>query len=86
MNRSEILDTAKQAVTQDRDATHGKPERSFELIAALWTSLLGRDVSPAQVALMLAALKIARAWDNPTHADNWVDLAGYAACGGEVAE
>lgn len=86
MNRSEILDTAKQAVTADRQATHGGPERSFERIGNIWGDLLGRDVSPAQVALMLASLKIARAWDNPGHADNWVDLAGYAACGGEVAE
>jgi len=93
MNRSEILDTAKQAVTKDRAATHGDAERSFELIAALWSSLLDGHITqspihitPAQVALMMASLKIARAWDNPGHADNWVDLAGYAACGGEVAE
>lgn len=86
MNRSEILDTAKQAVTKDRDATHGNPERSFDVIAALWSDLLEMHVTPAQVALMMAALKIARAWDNPGHADNWVDLAGYAACGGEVVK
>lgn len=39
----------------------------------------------AQVALMLAELKVVRAWGNPTHADNWCDLAGYAACGGELS-
>lgn len=86
MKRSEILDTAKLAVTADRQATHGNPEHSFDMIASMWSDLLCTHVTPTQVALMMAALKIARAWDNPGHADNWVDLAGYAACGGELAE
>jgi hypothetical protein len=30
-------------------------------------------------------LKIIRATESPTKADNWVDLAGYAALGGEIA-
>jgi hypothetical protein len=34
---------------------------------------------------MLGLLKIARLRANPTHRDSWVDLAGYAACGYEVA-
>ena len=34
---------------------------------------------------MLVDLKTVRAWGNPAHDDNWVDIAGYAACGGEIA-
>jgi hypothetical protein len=34
---------------------------------------------------MLIDLKTVRAWSNPEHFDNWVDMAGYAACGGEIA-
>lgn len=34
---------------------------------------------------MLVDLKVTRAWGNPSHGDNWVDIAGYAACGGELA-
>lgn len=86
MNRSEILDAAKQAVTVDRAATHGSAENTFALIAGVWSALLRTDVSPPQVALMLAGLKMCRAWGNPGHDDNWVDLAGYAACGGELAD
>lgn len=85
MNRREILEHALQAVTVDRAATHGDAQSSFALIAALWSDLTGARITPDRVALMLAALKIVRAWGNPGHADNWVDLAGYAACGGEVA-
>lgn len=85
MNRAGVLDAARAAVLVDRAATHGAPEASFGLIAALWSALLRQNVTPQQVALMLGALKTARAWDNPGHEDNYVDLAGYAACAAEVA-
>jgi hypothetical protein len=42
-------------------------------------------VSATDVAVMMGLLKIARIKTSPAHADNWVDLAGYAACGGELA-
>ena len=85
MNRSEILDTAKQAVTVDRAATHGDAEQTFSAIAEVWSARLGQTLTPAQVAILLSDLKTCRAWGNPAHADNWVDMAGYAACGGEIA-
>lgn len=85
MTRSEILNTAMQAVTKDRAATHGSAERNFGRIAAIWSIRCGVQISPAQVAIMLVDLKTTRAWDNPAHEDNWVDMAGYAACGGEIA-
>lgn len=84
--RAHILDTAKQYVTQDRQNTHGKPEDTFGLIADLWGAYLGRAVAPVEVCAMMALLKIARSADNPTNADNWIDLAGYAACAGELAK
>jgi hypothetical protein len=34
---------------------------------------------------MMSLLKLARIRSNPGHSDNWIDLAGYAACGGELA-
>lgn len=83
--RAEILDAATKAVLNDRQATHGRPENTFKVIAQLWTTYLGTPVSDADVAALLALLKIGRLRSNPSHADNWVDLAGYAACGGELA-
>lgn len=84
-SRGAILDAARDAVTRDRAATHGAVESSFAHLAAVWSIRLGVTVTPAQVALMLVDLKVTRAWGNPGHADNWVDIAGYAACGGEIA-
>lgn len=85
MKRADILSTASACVVTDRQATHGAPENSFASIAAVWSARLGVTVTPAQVCILMADLKSCRAWNNPGHADNWIDLAGYAACGGELA-
>ena len=84
MNRSEILDTAKEYITKDRATTHGDAEANFGLIAAYWSAHLGRNIKPHDVAVMMTLLKLARAKSNPAHADNWVDGCGYLACGGEI--
>ena len=85
MNRAEVLAAAHVAVMVDRAATHGPVEKNFARLAAIWSARLGVDLTPAQVAIMLVDLKTVRAWDNPKHDDNWPDMAGYAAIGGELA-
>lgn len=89
MTRKDILQIAEKMVNGDRQDDYGKPERNFERIAMLWTHYLGPDrlqigISPVDVAAMLALLKIARIASGHGKSDNWVDLAGYAACGGEI--
>lgn len=85
--RKTILDAAEKCVCHDRQDTHGKPEDSFGAIADLWTAYLGtgQEIDPVDVANMMILLKIGRAKENPKHTDNWVDMAGYAACAGEIA-
>lgn len=85
--RKTILDAAEKCVCQDRQDTHGRPEDSFGAIADLWTAYLGtgQEIDPVDVANMMVLLKIARAKGNPKHQDNWIDVAGYAACAGEIA-
>ena len=85
MNRAEILDTAREYVTKDRAADHGDMEDNFATIAALWTVYLGATVEAKDVAVMMTLLKCARIRSNPAHPDNWIDGAGYMACGGEIA-
>lgn len=85
LTRAAILDTAREAVTKDRAATHGDLESSFGEIAALWSVRLGVTITPAQVCILMSDFKGVRAWHNPGHVDNWVDIAGYGACGGELA-
>lgn len=85
MKRAEMLDTAKTIVTKDRQADYGKPEDSFADICGLWSAYLERELTSADVANMMILLKVARAKTNPKHQDNWLDIAGYAACGCEIA-
>lgn len=89
MNRKQVLDAAALCVTHDRNDIYGGPEDSFAIIADLWSvywQAAGRaNFEPHDVALMLGLLKVARLVRNPKHADSWVDLAGYAACGSECA-
>jgi hypothetical protein len=85
MNREECLNSAKECVTKDRQNTYGSPEDNFRRIANLWNSYLDCNMIKAvDVSVMLALLKVARIGSGNSHADNWVDLAGYAACGCEL--
>lgn len=84
MKRAELLATASDVVGKDRQATHGRPEDSFTRIARMWSAYLDIEVQPHDVAALMVLLKLARIRENPTHDDNWIDLAGYAACGSEV--
>lgn len=83
MERSEILDAAKRCVCGDREQDYGRPEKNFEKIAEFWSTYMGYPVVAHDVAAMLALLKIARIASGHAKEDNWIDLAGYAACGGE---
>ena len=85
MTRKECLDAAAACVLKDRNNSYGGPEDSFGVIANLWSVYLGRKVYPADVAMMMSLLKIARIKGNQGYADGYVDLAGYAACGAECA-
>ena len=84
MKRKDILDTAKGYVTKDRASDHGDMENNFRTIAMYWSVHLGVPVSATDVSVMMTLLKVARIKSNPKHIDNWVDGAGYLACGGEL--
>lgn len=83
MKRAEILEAARVCVCGEREQDYGSPEDSFGLIAQLWTAYMSMATSK-DVAMLMALLKVARikAGDK---ADSFVDLAGYAACAGEIA-
>ena len=86
-SRGNILDTAKQYVDTDRAEEHGDMEDNFQRIAAYWNTHLGliSYIKDTDVAVMMTLLKVARIHSNTENIDNWVDGAGYLACGGELA-
>jgi len=83
MTGEELLAHAA-AVVRDRRRTYGEPELLFARVAERWSQHLGTKVTPAQVALCLCDLKLARLTVDPRHLDSLVDVAGYAAIIREV--
>lgn len=95
MDRRDILKTAEKVICDARQDQYGNAEDSFSDIATFWETYLadgcvssGADIriSRQDVAAMMVLLKVARLKQNSAHADSWVDIAGYAALGGEMGE
>ena len=76
MNRVEVLDDAKQKVSVERASQHGDMENNFTTIADYWSVHLDVVVTPEDVAVMMALLKIARIKSNADNEYNWVDGCG----------
>ena len=92
--RKSILAEAERCVCTDREQAYGGPEDNFALIASLWEPYirhkcvsLGANVciEAEDVGALMALLKIGRIASGQAKADNYIDLAGYAACAGEIA-
>ena len=81
--RETVLRCAKRAVCGDRDKQYGSPEDSFKEIARLWSAYLNRPLLTSDVANMMILFKVGRNITGVAKLDNWVDIAGYAACGAE---
>jgi len=91
ITREDILLEARRCVCGEREQDYGSPENNLETIAAFWStyleSVLDIDMiflSGTDVSAMMGLLKIARIASGHSKADNWIDLAGYAALGGEL--
>lgn len=90
-SRRDILRCAEKCVCGQREQDYGTPESNFQLIADLWNGYLGGktdnpviSVTPVDVSMMMGLMKIARIRNGGGSGDSFVDLAGYAACGGEI--
>lgn len=96
MKRKELLETAAKITAGEREDHYGSPEDNFATIAAFWNAYIERVVTArkescvglnaADVAAMMILLKVARLGADQYHLDSWVDIAGYASCGGEIVE
>lgn len=91
MRRKETLEQAIKAVCTDREGQYGSPENNFKVIAEFWTDYLRNSrtlkcgsISAKDVAVMMTLFKIARITTGKHKDDNFVDLAGYAACAAEL--
>lgn len=67
------------SIPREREIQYGHPKESFGMIAGLWSSLFGIEISDRQVALAMILLKVCR--ENHKHLqDNLDDINGYVEC------
>lgn len=90
--RERCLDEAKRIVCTDRNEQYGEPENNFDMIADYWAVYLngkykiGVQLDSVDVAHMMVLFKMGRITTAKTYKeDNYIDLAGYAACAMECA-
>ena len=87
--RVQCLEEAKGLIATDRAEQYGDLGENAEtfraLMAAIW-----RDghafAAMTDYPLAMILVKVARLAQNPDHLDSWVDIAGYAGLGFELAK
>ena len=74
------LDLTKER-GQTYDTTGSGVEENFTRSAAIASLWLNRTITPRDVALILASVKMSRIAVAPTHQDSFVDLVNYVSFG-----
>jgi hypothetical protein len=85
---AETLRIAAEAVCGERNESYGSPVDDFRTQAEMFSSYLSRTnntnvlVTSSDIAALMILVKIARQ-AHRAKPDNWIDAAGYAACGAQ---
>lgn len=85
-NRHFFINKAGDLISGQRADDYGDATESFRRIAVIWSSIIGVDISPEQVAACMIGLKLGRLSNEMKHEDSWIDIIGYAALGGEASQ
>lgn len=82
----EVLDDAVR-IRGDRGAIYGHPYINHLRISKLWSAYLDFPITPDQVAVCMALLKISRLAETPGHRgrDGYVDGVAYLALAAELS-
>ena len=83
MKRAEILAKAESMINGPRAKDYGDAYKNHERIAQMWSVLLEKEVTVAQVYQCMVAVKLSRLIETPDQEDSWLDICGYGALGGE---
>ena len=85
MDRAKVLDTAKQIVTQNREAEYGSPHENLKCANEFFQVYLKYAMSP-HITDVMVLLKMARVATGRFNEDNYIDVCGYAALSCEMNE
>ena len=82
----ENLKIALKLLSGKREHEYGNKKENHENISRLWSAYLDHPISAHDVAILMLLLKVARAkFGNPS-SDTYVDMVGYSAIAGELAD
>lgn len=73
-----------QALLDGRESVYGERVKNMQDVAQVWSGILGTEVRPDQVPLLMAGYKLVRASGTPDYSDNIDDVEGYALMFREV--
>jgi hypothetical protein len=83
MKSRELLKETIKVITGPREKEYGDKYTNHINISKLWSSYLDHEISPHDVAICMALVKIARLKNKRTK-DCYIDIAGYAAIAAEI--
>lgn len=83
MTVEQFLDNVGE-ILSEREKEYGDAAESFDEIAGMWSSVVGKRITPRQVAIMMIMLKLNRLIHDDSQIDSFMDLAGYSAIGGTL--
>lgn len=74
------IEEEARAATVDAARGYIDDGQYFSHVATMWSAIVGAEITPIQVCLMMIALKITRINNSPLNRDSLVDIIGYAMC------
>lgn len=97
MNRSDVLNRADEVVNGERQDQYGNPEDNFSVIAEFFETYiknkcvfqdedgsLNCEIGARDIANLMILFKVGRLTTGAGSEDTYIDIAGYAACGGAM--
>jgi len=78
MTPTTVLDLASK-ILEDRGLQYGPADKCFKNIAQIASAILGREITPREVAIILVSTKLARMNESPQLADSYIDAINYLA-------
>jgi len=84
MRANEILLSATDTI-RERGLSYGHPQDNLQHTAMLISAYLQTPIHDYQVAGIMVLVKLARTNQSADKIDHWLDMASYAAIGGQLA-
>lgn len=83
-NHMDILNQAT-AILEQRGRRYGKVEEGLERAATIATTILGKQITIFDIAIIMTSIKLSRILSSQTLDDNYIDGINYLAFAGQFS-